>query len=322
MYLICIESFKMRGMGHLFRTILYADYLKEQGIPFLILVNDDQNSVEILLQHKLPYIIVDYESETDWETELIQKYDADVWLEDKFETSDKMAERIAKNTGVLFCMIDEFSRNAVYADIHFGGMLYLAGNQIEGKKTYYGSDYVILNPEIDKYKHYREGVTKIIVTLGGSDPFGVTVDVVRELNRTEFDVEIVTGPDFDYKEELNRVNVKNYPVKHHLPSMIEEFSKFDFAITGGGVTCCEANASGLPCLIIANAPHEEHTGKYMESKGGSIYAGAHDNWDRGMIARINGFDIGKMSRAGLEAFDTHAVQRIFTIIRQELNNER
>lgn len=321
MYLICIESSKKRGMGHLFRALLYTSYLKKERIPFLILINNDSRSIEILEKKGLPYIIADYGDETDWETEVIQRYGVKVWLEDKFETTEIMIKHIVANDSVLFCMVDEFGDSASYADIHFGGMLYLTGGTVTGKKIYCGSEYVILNPEIDRYKRIRNNISNIIVTLGGSDPFGATVDVVKELANTEYNVEVVIGPNFDYREELDEINKKKYPIKQNLPSLISEFSKFDFAITGGGITCCEANASGLPCMVIANAPHEIHTGRYIERKGGGIYAGSYDDWDRSRILAIQEMDIAQMSRKGMESFDTGALKRMFTIIGQEMKDE-
>jgi len=315
-YILCIESSKKRGMGHLFRSLLYAEYLDKNNINYIVLINDDINSIKILREKNLPYVIVDYYGDFKWVAEIIKKYNASVWIEDKFETPDLMAQSIKKNK-ILFCCIDDFSKGAVYSDINFAGMLYLTGNRVYGGKKYIGSEYVILNPEINKYKNKHLQIENIIVSLGGSDPFGATVEVVQELTKTNFNVEVIIGPNFGYKKELDRVNKKNYIIKQNIPSLIKEISRFDFAITGGGITCCEANALGVPCLIIANAPHEVFTGKHMQKIGGAVYAGLHNEWNKNLIFDLNKLDINKMSNIGLKKFDTCAVERIFTIIKQE-----
>jgi len=319
-YILCIESSKTRGMGHLFRSLLYASYLKSKNREFIILINHDENSIAILKSKNLPYEIVDFSDESDWESAMIKKYHATVWLEDKFETPNRMAENIKKNKEVLFCCIDDFSDSAMLADISFAGMLYLTGNTVRGKKIYSGPEYVILNPEINQYRRERTKVENVIVSLGGSDPFGATVEVVEALQHTVYNVAIIIGPNFDYKDELDKVNVKGFPVKQYVPSLIEEFSKFDFAITGGGGTCCEANAMGLPCMIIANAPHEVYTGKHMQQLGGCIYAGLHGDWNRILISELQQLDIQKMSSTGIKIFDTDAIKRIFTIIEERKEN--
>lgn len=316
MYIICIESSKTRGMGHLFHSLLYASYLQYKNEPFILLINNDIPAINILKAKNIPFRVVDFADESDWETTIIQEFKATVWLQDKFETPKWMAEHIAKNN-ILFCVIDDFGPGAELCDIHFGGMIYLTGHEAKGEKIYCGSEYVILNPEIEDYKKIRTKVANVIITLGGSDPFGMTVDVVRQISKTSLSVEVVVGPDFDYFAELNEANIKNYPVVQNVPSLIEEFSKFDFAITGGGGTCCEANSCGLPCVIVANAPHEMQTGLFMESKGGAIYAGSYKGWNRDVIDNITSMNIERMSRAGMTNFDTKAIERIFTIIEQE-----
>lgn len=317
LYIVCIESSRTRGMGHLFRSLLYAIYLKEHNIPFLFLVNDDEKSVHILKDKEIPFQIVDYSDETDWISPIIKDNAVTVWLQDKFETSKKFAENICKNN-VLLCMIDEFGPGAELCDIHFAGMIYLAGHKVQGKEIHCGSEYVVLNDEINNYRYLRTKVESVIVSLGGSDPFGMTVEIVRELNKTDLNVEIIIGPDFAFYEQLKEVNINNYPILQNVSSLIQEFSKFDFAITGGGVTCCEANSCGIPCIIFANAPHETYTAKYMENNGGAIYAGSYEGWDKNIFSKIKALSIRQLSEKGMSTFDTKAVERIFTIIGNRL----
>lgn len=320
MYIICIESSKKRGMGHLFRSLLYASYLESAGKDYIILINNDIKSINILKERNIPFRIVDFEDNSDWESQMIKEYKATIWLEDKFETPIRMAQNIKKND-ILLCAIDEFGPGAEFCDLHFAGMIYLTGHEIKGRKLYCGAEYVILNSEIDSYKRVRRKLKNVIVTLGGSDPYGNTIDVVRELSKTDLNVVVIVGPDFDYQNELKQVNRKNYPVLQNVPSLIAEFSKYDFAITGGGITCCEANSCGLPCMIIANAPHEVHTGMFMEKMGGAVFAGSYNGWDKSLILQLDSLDIEKMSKKGMGCFDTKAIERIFSIIEKERNYE-
>lgn len=320
MYVIGVESSKTRGMGHFFRSLLYASYLQSINEQFVILINQDEKPIKILRDKEIPFEVVDYSDDSDWQTPIINKFRANVWLQDKFETTVQMARNIKKNK-ILLCAIDEFGPGAEFCDIHFAGMIYLTGHTVKGKNIYKGSEYVILNPEIEKYRRVRTGISNVVISLGGSDPYGMTVEVVKQISKTNLPVEVIIGPDFDYREQLNSANIKNYPILQNVPSLIEEFSKFDFAITGGGVTCCEANSCGIPCIIIANAPHEIHTGAYMQSKGGAIYVGSYEGWDQEAVNSICSMDastVERMSRAGIDNFDTKAIERIFTIIKQEM----
>ena len=122
------------------------------------------------------------------------------------------------------------------------------------------------------------------------------------------------GPNYRFENELKTYVNERIPIYKNVPSLIEFFSHYDLAITGGGVTCCEANASGLPCLIIANAQHEINTGRHLEALGGCVYAGDYSEWDSSIIGRLQELDINKMSNKGMKIFDTKALERIFCYI--------
>lgn len=313
MYILCIESSKERGMGHLFRSFLFVDYFKKNKIDYLILVNNDPASVSLYDEKNIRYEIVDYSDESEWVKEIINKYSPDVWINDKFITDKKMAVTLSKSD-VLFCLLDESGEYDYLADLHFAGMIYPSKRDVKGKKVFCGEKYMIINKEVEAYRRQRENIGRILVTLGGSDPFGATVEVISELSKYDYDVDIVIGPNFKYIEDLNLVNIKKYNISTKVPSLIAMMENYDISIIGGGFTCVEAAATGLPSIIIANAPHEVFTGKFMEQKGCSIFAGEHGTWDRSVLKNMGHIDIEKMSLKGLETFDTMALERIMGTI--------
>ena len=319
MYAICIESSRTRGMGHLFRSFQYINYMEKCGIKYIYLINDDEPSLEILRSRNIPYILVDFsDHESNWEAEIAKEYHIKVWINDKFDTHKRMGERLSNISGMTFCAIDDVGEGAVYADLFFAGIVYPTLKSMPGKKNFGGSEYIILNPELEQYKRKRENVQNIIVTLGGSDPFGATVEVVEELKDVGYEVDIVVGPNFAYMNELKKITPERFNIFQHVPSLMRMFFSYDLAITGGGVTCCEACASGLPCVIIANAPHEVNTGKYIESLQLGIYAGEHGTWDRKILKEIEQIPIADMSQRGMNCFRIDAIEKIFCEIRSQI----
>lgn len=319
MYVICIESSVSRGMGHLFRAFLYIDYLQKNKFPYLLLINNDPASINILKKKNIDYVLVDFtDTVSNWEQKIIQKYHAKIWINDKFETSLELGKHVTE-TGCLFCLIDDVGEAEKFADIHFAGMIYPTKKDIKGKEIYCGSDYIILDSQIAKYKHVRHSLNKLIISLGGSDPHGITVEVIKELLNYDYNVDVIIGPNFRYKEHLDNILHGKYNVFQNVPSLAEIFYDYDFAITGGGVTCCEANAAGLPCMIIANAEHEKNTGHYVSSLGGAVYAGDFANWNKRLISELPNYDLESMSRCGMKAFRLDTVERIINIIN---NHER
>jgi spore coat polysaccharide biosynthesis predicted glycosyltransferase SpsG len=90
--------------------------------------------------------------------------------------------------------------------------------------------------------------------------------------------------------------------------MIDEFFQHDLAITGGGITPFEANASGLPCIVIANETFEVAVGKAVQSLGSSIYAGYHKEIQLPLFPED--LPIEQMSRAGMNNINLLGAQRV------------
>ena len=98
-----------------------------------------------------------------------------------------------------------------------------------------------------------------------------------------------------------------------VPSLAKVFANYDSAITGGGITPFEANASGLPCIIVANEAHEVENALFLSELGSSVFAGAHDCIDKSLFAAE--LDVRKMSEVGLERVKTSGVQEIYRVIK-------
>ena len=311
---VAIESSHTRGMGHLFRSILYVEKLEKEHMKYVYLINDDKNSRKVLDARRIEYILVDYNNmNINWEREIIEKYHIDIWINDKFITNETMAKRI-KAENVFLVIIDDVGDGELYADLHFVGNVSFTKNDFKCKKLYSGSQYIIMNPEIAKYIKTRENVNRIIVTLGGSDPFSVTNSVVDELLRTDYLFDVLIGPNSRCKEYLEGINDGSFKLFQNVPSAIELFSNYDFAISGGGISPCEMAACGIPSMIIANASHEINTGNKLQELGCSLFLGNFSEWDRNKIWKIKDLDIKRMSQRGICNFKADALENIFNII--------
>lgn len=310
MLAICIESSHQRGMGHFYRALIVLEYLQKEKESAILLINRDQISIQILNEKKVLYEIVDYaDTISNWEKKIIEKYQIDVWLLDKFQTNLELAEHV-KDTGVILAAIDDCGLGAELVDLHFCAMLF---HNIRGKNIFYGKDYMILNPQLEKYKRKRSKLQKILVTLGGSDTYGVTVKVVGILKENGYSADIITGPNFQHREQLERIIDEKFTVYNTVPSLIAKYYEYDLAITGGGVTGFEANASGLPCIIIASELHEIENARYAAKFGGCIFAGYYKNLKKN-IFHFNQLDISSMSINGMQAFQLNGIENIWNKI--------
>lgn len=181
MLAICIECSHQRGMGHLFRALNLIYYLDQAGMDWLLLVNEDKAAENILRERGISYLTVDLQDTlSDWEKKIIEKYQVTAWLNDRLDTGSITAQHV-KEAGILLFTVDDMGEGASLCDGNFASLVFEDAGKIPGKKVYAGPDYLILNPEIRKCRRQRTDLHNILVTLGGSDTYGVTTAVIQYL---------------------------------------------------------------------------------------------------------------------------------------------
>lgn len=306
---LCVESSHKKGMGHFFRVLNFAHFLKSKNKRYIVFINDDKNSVSILEEKGVDYEIVDLNNfQHDWESFFIKKYNIDIWINDRLDTDIRHSKNIKKNN-IELLSFDDRGSGADMADINFGSLPFNFSYNLKGKKVCKGIKYLILNKEIDKVKRERKGADRIVVTFGGSDTYGVTIKIIKILKRLNKKATIISGPSFLHDKELENVIDTNFIVKKNVPSLIEELCQYDLAITSGGVTPFEANASGLPCIIISNEINEIDNGVFLNDLGSSVFAGYRTKVKKDIFTKD--LDIEMMSKKGLSGLQTNGAMNVY-----------
>jgi len=309
MFAICIESSHQKGMGHLYRALNFIALLQEKKEQCIVVLNSDPAAQEVLRSRGITYLTANLADEdSNWEQKLINDHAVDVWVNDRLDTGARHAANV-KGQGIRLVTFDDHGVGAKLADVHVAALSFTREGSSSADRTLKGIDYLILNPEIGRYKHLRSDRKNLLVTLGGSDTYGVTIKVVRILKSAGIPADVHVGPSFRHHTELKIVAGNSYPVMGQVPSLIETFSTYDLAITGGGITPFEANASGLPCIIIANETFEIENGRFLQQLGSSIYAGYHEQLDGSAFARQ--LDIAAMSRIGMDRITLQGAENIY-----------
>ena len=312
MFAICIESSHLRGMGHFYRGLNLINQLIAQKQPYILYINDHQPSKKILNDRGLNYKVVNLQdSNSQWESLLISKDNISIWINDRLNTDIIHAKKI-KSKNIPLVTFDDRGEGAVLSDINIAALSFDPAEQLYGSKTLRGIDYLILDPLIESYARLRTKISSVLVTLGGSDTYGVTVNVVEQLKAMNLDATIVVGPAFMHLDILNNVLTERFILKQNVSSMIKEFHYHDLAITGGGITPFEANASGLPCVIIANEVFEVPIGSALQKLGTSIFAGHHKSFL--LPSFIDHLSLEKMSKTGMQKISTNGVQRVVKVL--------
>lgn len=307
MLALCLESSHACGMGHLYRGLTLLDVLRARGHNPRLLLNDHAASLAVARARGYEPVVVDVaDLATDWETPLIRQHGIRLWVNDRLETDIAHAARVAA-TGAILVTLDDTGSGAALAALHIVA-LNVVGDKPNGKCVVRGVDYLILNPEIAAYQRVRTSARSLLVTLGGSDTYGVTVKVVQHLASIGRAATIVIGPAFEHRQALEAVMTTAMILKCNVSSMIEEMAWHDLAITGGGMTAFEANAAGLPCIVIANEAFEVANANLLERLGGAIFAGHHAVADLTLLACE--FPLEAMSRAGIANIPLSGAQKV------------
>lgn len=308
MFALCIESSHARGMGHFYRALNLAEGLAEAGLPYMFYLNDHAPSRQILVERGVPHRVVNLQDLAgNWEAKLIRQDGITLWVNDRLDTDARHAQKV-KESGIPLVTFDDRGTGATLADLHIAALAFDAREQLAGDKLLRGVDYLILNPQIRGYMRQRTQLSSILVTLGGSDTYGVTVKVVQLLKRMNLTATVVVGPAFMHREKLDMELADGFTLKRGVPSLIEEFYLHDLAISGGGITPFEANASGLPCVVIANEIFEIPVGMELQRLGGSIFAGHRESLSAPLFEAS--LPLEQMSLAGMRNIGLQGTQRV------------
>ena len=298
-------------MGHLFRALNLAEGLRERGLPLLFLLNAHAPALQLLAERRFTHEIVPLDESGGWERALIDRHGIRLWINDRLNTDALHASQV-KAGGVPLVTFDDRGTGAALADLNVAALIFDNVADLKGGWVLQGPDYLILNPEIARFQRLRKSAGSLLVTLGGSDTYGVTAAVVRHLAALGKGATVIVGPAFVHREALEQELTPAFQLKCGVPSLIAEFSAHDLAITGGGVTPFEAAASGLPCIVIANEYFEVPVGEALAALGVAVFAGHHEALDGRMFDAD--LPIEAMSRAGLERVGLQGRQRVLDAI--------
>jgi spore coat polysaccharide biosynthesis predicted glycosyltransferase SpsG len=298
-------------MGHFFRALNLASGLERAGQQCRIFINAHEPALRQLERLGRGYVIVDFEdARSDWEGRLIEEQGVRAWVNDRLDTDARHAA-LVKRRSIPLATFDDRGSGAALSDLNIAALALDPAEALPGRRVLRGVEYLVLDREITRYRRLRSEAKRLLVTLGGSDTYGVTVKVVRFLRAAGRAATVVIGPGFGHERELGEVLGPDFEFKRGVPSLVAEFAQHDLAITGGGMTPFEANASGLPCIVIASEPFEIPVALHLARLGGSVFAGYHAELDGPAFARrLLGLPVEAMSRAGMTHIGTEGVERV------------
>jgi spore coat polysaccharide biosynthesis protein SpsF len=173
-----------------------------------------------------------------------------------------------------------------------------------------GVEYIMINKSYAELQPDFDG--PIVVSLGGSDPHGLTPQIVGALEGLHRRIKVVIGQAFDYSGELGDV----VEVYHQVNGLQDFLNGASLLIGALGMTAYEAAAAGVPALLFSWSPDHEQTASELERRGVCFNLGMWDEFDPGDLRlHVEGLSGNKnlwlkMSAAGKALVDGRGVERV------------
>ena len=132
MFLFCIESSHERGMGHLYRSITFINYLMSIGERCMVIVNDHEVSTKILSDNGIVHQVEDLSDyKSDWEGRAVKRYNITRWINDRLDTEYQHAKNV-KNAGALLVTFDDRGAGASISDVNISALVFKDKDKLQG----------------------------------------------------------------------------------------------------------------------------------------------------------------------------------------------
>jgi len=288
------------GMGHIVRCLALADELQENhccNIHFAMRksevgINKVKESYSVFESNEKAF---DY---ANWLKDCVKKTNAQILILDVRDGLTRQdLKQIKKKSGIKVADIDDPEDKRLEADMAF----YPPVSQVKRidwtdftGKLYVGWEWVILRKEFSTTPRPlpQAPCTKIprfLVTMGGSDPQGMTLKAVKalELLEEDFEAVVVLGAGFQHKKQLNDLlsDCKHrFDVRENVQNMAELMAQSDLAVASFGVTAYELAAMGVPAIYLCLTEDHAESASAFVKEGMAVCLGVFTHVNTKMIA--------------------------------------
>jgi len=210
-----------------------------------------------------------------WLAEVVGNVGAQALILDVRDDLPRAAVEELREQGILIVTLDDPSERRLAADLAF----YPPVPQVHRLdwtgftgQLYVDWEWVVLRREFahrpPSEPHERP---VILVTMGGSDPAGLTLKAVEALALLDEDFEtmVVLGPGFSHHEYIRNLLARtrrHFDVRQNVADMPGLMARADLAVASFGVTAYELAAMGVPATYLClTEDHAESASAFVEA---------------------------------------------------------
>lgn len=268
------------GLGHVVRCLALADELRERhGLGITFAVAEDEIGGQKIRESGYAVRVMDdgaAQDEAAWLKSVLDATSAACLIMDFRTDLERRHVEDWRKSGILIVTIDDPSDRRLAADLAF----YPPVPQVKRMdwtgftgKLYSGWEWVILRHQFEvarsrklEHENNTQGSVLspppcILVTMGGSDPWGLTPKVVCALLSLDraISLVVVVGKAYAHIPELRELLVKggqSYELREDVQDMAELMRSCDLAVATFSMLAYELVACGVPALYLC--PTSDH----------------------------------------------------------------
>jgi len=264
------------GMGHVVRCLALAQILRDRyGCQVRFAMSEDQVGISHVAGQGWPVARVERDDLCDAECDA-------VIIDLPAGAPAKEVRRLRDwNDRALILLMHGMCDGRLEADLVVTPIERLANASVwkgfRGRR-YEGPRYAILDPayaRVPKRATPGAGTPRLLVTMGGSDPYGLTLQTLRALDEMQvedsFETTVALGPAFLHEAELQlwlQRARRGYEIRRE-KSLLDLMVASDVAVVSYGTTVFELAATGLPAIAFSITDDHLQSANVF-ARGGSL----------------------------------------------------
>jgi spore coat polysaccharide biosynthesis predicted glycosyltransferase SpsG len=279
-----------KGFGNFNRCLILGEELREKKYKILFIIDENPQIIRELIKRKFQYNIISKfrsrNKEALFMVKLLNKKNLKFLILDAREKGEALSKKISTSDVQVF-LLDDAWVNEAWANIIINGTMikkyqkYKKLNQ--NSKIFLGTKYFIIDKNFLKNKKMFKDIKQkskycIVVSLGGSDPHGLTFKILDSIcDLGNIDIRVILGP--LVKQKIKRLEYKRKNVSFiESPKLIwNEFKKADLVISNAGNTLFELAVQKVPTICIPAIEHQVPYARFFQTNGFGINLGLWNN---------------------------------------------
>lgn len=267
---------------------------------------DMQQTIDAALFHKAEWLVVDgYHFDAHYVSEL----------------QNVLSLLVIDDNGELESYSSELVLNQ---NVHARAEMY--AKRAPRTRLLLGPRYALLRNEFTAYRNWARKVpergTRILLTMGGSDPQGLTpriLSALADLSIDNLQIRVVVGGSAENRSGVAE-KAGRFPgrveVMSNVANMAESMVWADLAIAGAGTTCWEMCLLGVPAILVVVAENQRFIAEHLARIGAAINAGPAESLDCSFLAQITAELLGsddrrlEMSQSAMQLVDGLGSDRV------------